>query len=297
MVNLIDILEGTTKQFELLTIHDEVCLHHLSSKSQCSRCVDHCPAGALQIRDGKLEADDCFLCGQCVKQCPVNVFEWQSPTYEQILKRFEETKEKEDQLIVSCSGAPLHLAEAPVLHLPSFGYLLDEIWMAIEEHANFYYYLPEDSCVSCNKNCTLPISMDSKRLKQSDDVKQVMAGKESYDRQRRQSLFSIFRFIRQSGMDSAKIGPKKLSTSEMKRLWKKQVQKEGVTPQVTAEILSSCKDCKACGMLCPERAIRTDTSKATLPQTVIDASKCTGCALCVDICYFNAVELIQKVAD
>lgn len=289
MVNLISLLEKTNQELETLTIHDHRCLHQISSKSQCARCVDHCPAGALQIHDGKLQADDCFLCGQCVKHCPVNVFEWKSPSYEQVLKRCEESKAKEENLILSCSGAPLQLPEAAVLHLPSFAYLLDEIWTYLKEQHHLYYYLPEGSCEKCNKHCRLPASQASKRLQREQEVAEMMGGKESYDRQKRQSITGMFRFLRHTGMHSINLTPKVRTTGDMKKLWQEQVKESNQS--ITAEILPNCKDCKACGMLCPESAIRSVETEGDQPGTIIDTSKCSGCGLCVDLCYFKAVQL------
>ncbi|MBR6044868.1 MAG: 4Fe-4S binding protein [Ruminococcus sp.] len=39
----------------------------------CGACVDACPAGAIEMGDGKavINADTCVDCGSCAATCPV----------------------------------------------------------------------------------------------------------------------------------------------------------------------------------------------------------------------------------
>ena len=39
-------------------------------------CVETCPFGALEIRDGRLYVNEkCVLCGACVRKCPNQALE------------------------------------------------------------------------------------------------------------------------------------------------------------------------------------------------------------------------------
>jgi len=41
----------------------------------CGTCVDVCPAGVYEIRDGKsvaVNVDECLVCMACETQCPSN---------------------------------------------------------------------------------------------------------------------------------------------------------------------------------------------------------------------------------
>jgi len=42
----------------------------------CKQCIDTCPFGAIEVRDGKLFIDEnCNLCGLCIKTCPEGALE------------------------------------------------------------------------------------------------------------------------------------------------------------------------------------------------------------------------------
>ncbi len=42
----------------------------------CKQCIEECPFGAIEIKDGKLYINEnCTLCGLCVKVCPVGALE------------------------------------------------------------------------------------------------------------------------------------------------------------------------------------------------------------------------------
>ena len=287
MVNLIRLLEKTTQQFEKLAMHDHRCLHQRSTKSTCTRCVDHCPSDVLHLNEGIRQTDDCLACGQCVKNCPVSVFEWKYPSYEDIYQRLTQSVDQHEQIILTCSRAPLLLPEANELQLPSFGYLLDEIWAYAETHASIACYLPEGACEGCEVSCTIP---DGLTWSTSEELRERLRRNERYDRQKRQSIQMMFRFIKETGMHSANLTPTSLTTGEMKVRWKEYMKTDLERP--TATVLETCKDCRACSMLCPESAISLDEAVQDGPRTNVDASKCTACGLCVDVCYFSAIQLI-----
>src|SRR5690625_4377251 len=53
------------------------CTRYISPKSQCTKCIDACPAEAIFLEDGKpsVQTDSGIECGYCVAICPVQAIE------------------------------------------------------------------------------------------------------------------------------------------------------------------------------------------------------------------------------
>lgn len=66
-----------------------ICAHSRNQKTGCSKCLDHCPAGAIQD-DGDHVAIDpliCGGCGTCHAVCPTGAISYQYPKREALIER------------------------------------------------------------------------------------------------------------------------------------------------------------------------------------------------------------------
>jgi formate hydrogenlyase subunit 6/NADH:ubiquinone oxidoreductase subunit I len=52
-----------------------------------------------------------------------------------------------------------------------------------------------------------------------------------------------------------------------------------------------CEACEACGRICPHQVITLVSATADGPAYEINALRCTGCGLCIDICEVDAITL------
>ena len=57
---------------------------------------------------------------------------------------------------------------------------------------------------------------------------------------------------------------------------------------------AACTGCDACARLCPQEAIRRETSEGAMAYRVVPA-RCTGCGICVDVCADAAVRLTEWI--
>jgi len=51
---------------------------NLDKCTGCGTCVDVCPVGVFEVKDGKsapVKADECLVCRVCETECPENAIE------------------------------------------------------------------------------------------------------------------------------------------------------------------------------------------------------------------------------
>jgi ferredoxin len=67
---------------------DARCIHGLSRKRDCRRCLDICPFGAIQSADRKITVNPylCQGCGACALACPTDAIRLLEPSHEELLK-------------------------------------------------------------------------------------------------------------------------------------------------------------------------------------------------------------------
>lgn len=82
-------LVGTFDKPRYIDFTDSLCAHSRSKKTGCTRCLDLCPAGAIQP-DGNHVAIDpaiCAGCGQCAAACPTGAASYALPTADALMRR------------------------------------------------------------------------------------------------------------------------------------------------------------------------------------------------------------------
>jgi ferredoxin len=71
--------------------NETICAHSRSKKIGCSKCLDHCPAGAITSNgDGVLvDANICGGCGTCHAICPTGAMDYTYPTRHDTVSRIQ----------------------------------------------------------------------------------------------------------------------------------------------------------------------------------------------------------------
>lgn len=301
MANLLKMMEKAAESFENLAIHDSRCLQMISSRSKCTVCIDACPTGGIEIHSGSIEVSSCISCGICAKVCPTDTFIWKYPTYESVYSNLKEASDSNQAIIFSCIKSPLNMLEAPLIKIPSFSYLLNDIWTILLNMKQGYIFLPEDGCNECNHKCEIPEKVRSIRLYCETDVRKIL-NEDGVDRRKREFLGSIVSYVNE--FNFRKWLKKEEVTTEFNFSIKQTLGHEAAelplqvakkSQPMGVHINSHCRSCKACSMLCPRGAleqITNDSEKTTV--IVIDHDRCSLCGLCVDICYFEAILIEEK---
>ncbi|MTI42354.1 4Fe-4S binding protein [Roseibium hamelinense] len=73
----------------------DICAHSHAGKTGCSKCLDACPAGAIQSAGEKvaIDAGICGGCGSCAITCPTGAISYQYPHRDDALKRIQKLLE------------------------------------------------------------------------------------------------------------------------------------------------------------------------------------------------------------
>src|SRR4051794_25587085 len=58
------------------------CLHAKDKSATCDRCVQLCPASAINLEHGlRVDTGKCIFCGLCLHTCPVGAFDGRDGAY------------------------------------------------------------------------------------------------------------------------------------------------------------------------------------------------------------------------
>lgn len=82
-------MHGQFDKPKYFVLDNERCAHCRSGIIGCQRCLDACPAGAIQSRDGQISVDPylCQGCGDCSSVCPAGAISYNYPNRQDALSR------------------------------------------------------------------------------------------------------------------------------------------------------------------------------------------------------------------
>jgi len=82
-------LVGEFEKPRYVTFHESLCAHSRSRITGCTRCLDVCPASAIQPNGDQVAIDPylCGGCGACNSVCPTGAADYAAPSTETLLRR------------------------------------------------------------------------------------------------------------------------------------------------------------------------------------------------------------------
>lgn len=128
------------------------CLSCLSKDpSTCTRCVDVCPVGAIQIEGSNIRVSDaCRKCGLCIAACPTDAFSDMHHSARQTYDAIAKAAASHEQCYVTCTRALGRAPEENEVLLPCVGCIPTEVWFSIlVDYPNVNVYLPYGICDKC----------------------------------------------------------------------------------------------------------------------------------------------------
>lgn len=84
-------LVGTFEKPLYVRVEEPLCAHSRAQKTGCTRCLDHCPTGAISPQGDHVTVDPmaCAGCGMCSALCPSGAISYDAPPVETIFRRIE----------------------------------------------------------------------------------------------------------------------------------------------------------------------------------------------------------------
>ena len=290
-------------------------LHHASSL--CDACVKACPAQALKIVDEKvvLVAPRCTGCGACSAACPSEVFVFTAPDDAALFKSLFTASREKPAITIVCTDAGKVRADITLsclLRLEA-GHFATAAAAGATDVTLFHA-----DCADCPKKGAANLAhlvSDARALLAALGSSLAITEKTNASRVNADRRFFLTRLTRQAAPQGDERKPdvaqkieaaaeaepwqhvpaKRLRTTAALRLLLERAEKNAEHPDYPVklpEIGATCEGCGFCAMTCPTLALKTETSADVMRFSVTPAD-CTACGVCVDLCYKNAVTMVE----
>lgn len=316
LLNIEKITTAVQEELTGLIISRARCSLARSHLSRCRLCQEVCPAGALTLTEEGPRVENCRECGLCAGQCPTGALTWKRPDLEALLAGVKKLANSEGLVYLYCASQAGLAKGAKSVQVPCLGSIPWEGWLELlllGERVKIL--LPLKSCQNCRvstggriwqEQLTKAQEIMGRKIAIVSQIPVLPKAQEEKKNQRQRGRREFFALI----FNLAKNTPAKVlldqevknnpTPSPRRRVLMNFLRKN---PEYAAKIRlklpvfnERCQFCGACSLLCPQGAL-------TLEEGVngkgleLDRHLCSGCGLCVEICYHRGAEMKALPAD
>lgn len=311
-----------------VTIKYNLCVHNLSPRASCRRCVDNCPGGAVTA-PGVVTPDKCLRCGLCQTLCPTGAFSLTPAVRRQLYQPPAAAR-----TLLGCSRQLPALAPArdwQVLRVPCLA-IFSVGWLLARALAGPLYICQDVTlCRICPSQqggelfadrlqhvarllAGAPHTLQQRATPEALGLRPVAAEQQTNAQLNRRQFFSA---LLQKGRDTAlfllaeSMAPAETSTpatlvDQLNRLQEAHHADNALLVEALQKLCSlyppakqraltrreretaGCYLCGTCVKLCPAGAL-TLREESGLPQLSFTAARCLDCGLCQDTCLVGAM--------
>lgn len=333
LTRIVDAAEAMQTSSRVLTIAvmRERCTRYRHQASTCSCCMEVCPSGALNLSGNHpvLNASICKECGSCASACPTGAIEMKSPADKELSEQITERAAQAGRVTVTCKQAGAAASESvsvaclarldPSLLLLALARGASQVSLvpgecgkcvmganlarlqhtvataeslatAVGAHARISIQACARTSASMPVNTSVGVSRRS-------FLTMFGKGGVGYTAEAATALIATAPQKTDHGLKrgtlAAHLPEKRRRLVESLRV----LATNARSPQRTATVFSApqidatrCTGCGMCADICPTGSLAAE-QKTPMLRITCDASACVSCKLCVDACYVHAVSL------
>jgi len=298
-------MRGQFDKPKFFTLDNDRCAHNRSGITGCRRCLDACPADAIQAVAGQIQVNPylCQGCGDCGSVCPAGAISYNYPDRQDTLGRlfsmlrafFAVGGRQPVVLLYDQEQTPEIAAGGRIItfRLESVAAAGMEVWLAALAHGAQAVWLLEHGQISAKSRETL-----QQQMRQAE---RILAGM-GY-------AGDLIHFVEAAALPGAQAaGPEIQSATFAGLADKREVMRMAVGHLLQhaprkADVVDldddaafgevrvagdKCTLCMACVSVCPEAALLSGSS---LPQLKFIESQCVQCGICQSACPEDAITL------
>jgi ferredoxin len=311
-------------KMQLPQIKSKQCIKLRNHRSECAKCIQGCPQGALSFHEELLLKEaNCSGCGVCLASCPVGVFTLPGFSEKKILQAVEGASRK----LISCTKSNLQTGYVKINCLGQLSTsMLISILLLSQGREMLLNIAPCQGCSDANIISELKERIAEAvgictGLGQAGRITMVTnpeeLPKEDEEAFSRRELFSLLKKqTAATGLQVASLlleedereeGTFTKETPKDRRLLLKLLREKVKSSEIDSsrrvegigvkwKLTDSCQACGACARVCPTGAMNIaelDDGQVELSQQL---GACSGCNLCQELCLNQGRTAAAQVA-
>ncbi|WP_404328354.1 4Fe-4S binding protein [Mesobacillus maritimus] len=312
-MNIFKLANGIDKKMSPLQVEANLCTHIISPRSECHRCVEHCPTNSISFNKNEIVIDEhCLECGLCTTVCPTNAILSQRPSLNQWISDTIRTCKQNEKVYLHCEKVKIPNQDVVTVKVSCFGAIPREAWLAISGECSdkLSIYHPDESCHECEvstgervwrKELQLGEAMSSRQLKICGAI-EYPKQQVQYDQNRRSFFSTLFGEVKSTNKLAMKewLAIDKIRTYQDKMKEEPVLRLEKEWQDVANDVVEKITHVASYPYMTKRKVLLEELTKNEVLQHRCDvrlpeiSPNCTLCGACAILCPTDALVLERE---